>query len=282
MKLYRDQKEKQVSGLKKVYEFIKNNKIKIAIVSGVLIITTLIFANIINKPTKAELLNNSVAIVQTHDNHSEASEIKNYLKISEELNDFMNIHRIMGIEEEITEKAEKTTLMSVKNLEKEIKDTNELFGKSDIQQEDLISRIKNLMVQERLVNKYLYNSYYKVNSILEEALRTYAGEKYGIIDTQNINFYAQIPERDGIVDYTIYYGTFENSIDSGIDGDLKAGMYALQRLTTSKDPNSNDNDKYNEDRNKILKNGLIQSGNLYNIVDKENLFSEKHAKKFRK
>lgn len=281
MKLCKEQKEKQVSGLKKVYEFIKKNKMKIVVFSGVLIICAIFLVNTIIKPSQEEVLNDSVSIVQFHTDNSEAEKIKSYLAISEELNDFMENNKVMVTESEIIEKMKTSTLMSVENLEKEIKEIDKLISESKTQHV-LISRIKNLIVQERLINKYLYNSYYEVNSILEEALKKYVGEKYGIIDIENIGFYTTIPERDGFVNFRIYYGKFENGIEFGIDSNLKDGMYALELLTTLNDPNPNDNDKYNKERNKILKEGLIQSGKLYDIVDKENLFSEKDAKKLKK
>lgn len=275
MSLIKERNEKKVSGLKIVWQNIKKHKKQIFISTGAIALCCIIVFVGIKRKTKTEQTINNSSVVDIIGLEKEfkttelANEITDYLILSEKINDFMKKNRIILVEEEVKENAENTPLQSAQTLSEEIEELEKLLNNTSASTQILNERIKKMMIQEIKTNEYLYNSYNKVDSILETALRAYIGEKYGILDVENIRFYNN----------RFYYKNFNNY---KIDLKIVDPIAYLGKLTTLNDPNKDDNSKYNRERNETLKKGLKHAENLFEMVNNKALYSEKYAKKLEK
>ena len=267
----------------------------IKLVTGVILVGILTGVGITGVNALMENYNErqKTTIVEYYGQESEEKKLLDYIDISDKLNK-------MDLEKYIINE----TLLDKYNISNELKSPNELnelidkcnlinsfvSTKDIVKQAENIEIILNLIRQESLVNSYIYTSGYSLaHENITEATKKYAGEVFDL-NENDIKFgsyeHAVTIENNDRAQYDI-----ENKdiyiIDREINFSKKQNMIAdgvghMVNVDASDDKNYDDNDEYNKDRNKYIKDALKYSVDLYEDVENKDLYDEDLASHFRK
>ena len=160
---------------------------------------------------------------------------------------------------------------------------------------DNIYTILNLKKQEQLVNKYIYSiGYETAYNNITEATKKYAGEVFGVEDYENLKFRynsgGNTGESSVLMTNTIdkQYGldevqnyNFASLFRSEEEDKIQDGVISMIKTDKNNDKNDEDNNSYNLDRNKYIKEALEQSVILTQEVEENDLYNEKLAGKLK-
>lgn len=268
----------------KVYNSFVNNKV-FKIFGTIGSVVAIIWGGItVGKKVIDKKHNEDVSIVEEYyGNESKETLILDYIKCSEELQkigfkeyevstELLNEYRennYLNSPEEIMQK-----ISRLKELDKNIdnKDINSLS--------EYVALLVNLKLQFEYINIYLYNEGYSVaNANITNATKKYAGEVYGI-DPSGIEF-RQIPNGSGSDDINMKYNGNSYTVDkffSDKDETIRDGVNKMIATNTRYDDDMTDNKEYNEARNDIIFNTLVESAKINTEVDNEDLYGESFGK----
>lgn len=232
-------------------------------------------------------------IVNYYGKESEENKVVDYIELSEKLNS-MKLSNYSADEDLFNKYNISNELKSpeeINDLIETAKTFNQYISSKNLKtQSSNIETFLNLIMQEKLVNDYIYTTgYFTAQTASNESTKKYAGEVFGITDYNNIKFDYNISPSTGESDATVSYKTdegtkkytFNNFWISDIEKDIKDGVKAMNNADNSYDKDAIDNDEYNKQRNKLIKEALEQSAILGNKVEEEDLYSEKLANKLR-
>lgn len=207
-----------------------------------------------------------------HEEDLVESDILCYIEISDNLNK-LNLGRFI-LDEDIT-----LELDSPENIQKYI----------DKYDQNNITCLRYLKMQEILVNSYIYKTGYSVaNKNVEEATKKYAIEFYGMENYKDITINYNNPSNHSVTNQPedhVWMNYPYNYITESItvtDKNIKIGALATENTKTNSDPDKSDNNLYNKDRNKEIKNAIIVAEYLNNQVENDDLYNEKAAKKIKR
>ena len=238
------------------------------------------------------------AIVAYYGDESIESKIIDYINVSDELNK-LNL-RSFTVDDSLYEKYNiSNELKSPEEITKYIeqfKSVNSYISSKDItKQIQNIDIVLNLKAQEKLVNSYIYNVGYSVaNENITSATKKYTAEVFGIEDPSNIYFnyhtdngtnetntmiINQVTNKYGLRDDESY--NFDNTFEKKEEKQINKGVISMVQTDTSSDKIETDNNKYNYERNSIIRKALANSANLENQVEDYDLYNEKLANKMK-
>lgn len=274
---------------------IKNKrlkKLKYRLVVGGVLATTIIGGFVIkNKITENEQ-KNIQTIVNYYGEDSEEKKIIEYLELSETLNK-LNLNSYSFDESLFSEYNILQELKNPKEIKEMInkqKEINMFISKKDIlKQHENIELILNLIIQERLINNYIYTTGYSVvNQDVEDETKRYTGEVFGIKDYNNITFDYNL-DSNAEQSVKIYYdsdkGKNEYSFDNFFmlkeEKNIMDGIASINNTDSYNDNDIEDNNEYNKNRNMYIKEALEKSSNLGYMTDENDLYNEELSRKMK-
>lgn len=274
---------------------IKNKrlkKLKYRLVVGGVLATTIIGGFVIkNKITENEQ-KNIQTIVNYYGEDSEENKIIEYLELSETLNK-LNLNSYSFDESLFSEYNILQELKNPKEIKEMInkqKEINMFISKKDIlKQHENIELILNLIIQERLINNYIYTTGYSVvNQDVKDETKRYTGEVFGIKDYNNITFDYNLnsnAEQSVKIHYDSDKGKNEYYLANFFmlkeEKNIMDGVASINNTDSYNDNDIENNNEYNKNRNMYIKEALEKSANLGYMTDENDLYNEELSRKMK-
>lgn len=258
-----------------IYSMLKH---KFKLVTGVGILTT----SIMLTGCGASVEEKEDAIIEYYGIDSDENKVLKYLEIAQKLNE-LNLDEYKVNDEMFNKYEISSELKTIDEIEKLIKefDTVEFsveFDERNFEQlNDSIVVVLNLIMQEKLVNQYIYDIGYGVahDNILY-SVKDYTEEVFGLEDKYfELNYYENRFEIElgDSEEYRIY------DIESGKLNAISNNLSLAVQTDISYDDNDADNYEYSEDRINLIRNTLYSSVELNTEIEKEDLYDKKLVKK---
>lgn len=238
------------------------------------------------------------SIVAYYGEDSIENKIIQYIDISEKLSklnlESFDIDKILYEKHNISNELKSPD--EIEDLIKEFKGINSYISSKDItKQSKNIDIVLNLAAQEKLVNSFVYNVGYSVaNKNITDATKKYAAEVFNIEDPKNVEFkyfmdsgsaesnttvINKTPNKYGFKGKETY--NFDNQFEKKEEKKITSGVVFMNQTDVLNDKISEDNNKYNDDRNNIIKDALYSSVDLELEVKENNLYNEKLVNKMK-
>lgn len=266
-----------------------------AILGTVLIITPL---SVINAHNEKQEEKQNASIVAYYGEDSVENKIIKYIEISEKLTklklDSFDIDQSLYKKHNIS--VQLKTIEEIEDYIEKFNGMNSYVSSKDItKQSYYIDIVLNLAIQEKLVNSYIYNvGYSTANQNITSATKNYAAEVFGVENPANVYFNYHSDKSSGQSNTTITdktpdknaeYGkktyNFDNLLETKEEKNINKGVFGMIETDVFSDEIPDDNEKYNGDRNDIIRKVLADSAELERQVNEYDLYNEKKANKMK-